>query len=230
MTDIQKLSTKLNSISYPDTMIPINREIKGRAFFPGGNGTFNGEENISNKSVMFLGQDFDCQKNFDKTLLIGHEDIEKNPTWRNILSYLSELEVSPANCFFTNSIAGIRKGDLGTGKSPAFKNKEFIESCRTFFLYQIEIQKPKIIFALGKYVGEFLSPTSDDLKFWNRITNFSTIDEHDKQKITATFKNGITSEVILLTHPSYRQANIHRRKYLNYTGNEAEIMMAKDLI
>ena len=113
---------------------------------------------------MILGQDFDCETNYKKSLGPGSESITKDPTWRNLVAFLDELNAFPNICFFTNAILSVRKGNKGTGKSPAFKDKDFIKQCQEFFLYQLEIQKPLTIFALGKYVGEFLSSTSEDLE------------------------------------------------------------------
>lgn len=230
MTDIQKLFNKIKTYSYPETMISINGEISGQAFFPGGKGTFLNDDDLSNKDIMILGQDFDGERNYNISLQRGKEDIEKNPTWKNMLMFLESLSISPNNCFFTNAILGIRKGASGTGVSPAFKDKKFLKDCQDFFQYQLEIQKPKVIFVLGKQVAEFLSGTSEDLKCWARFKNFNSIDSAGNQIITATFQKGITSKLVLLTHPSFRPSNIHRRKYLNYVGNEAEMKMVERAI
>jgi len=72
MIEIQQLFSRTETLSYPHTMIKVVGNIEGRAFFPGGKGTFENDENISNKSVMILGQDFDCETNYLKTLAIGN--------------------------------------------------------------------------------------------------------------------------------------------------------------
>jgi hypothetical protein len=231
MTDIDTLFQQVDTFPYADTMKPVKNEIPGRAFFPVGNGTFNiNDKTISDKDVMILGQDFDCDTNFCKVVQAGQEDIKKNPTWRNLLSFLESVDTAPDNCFFTNAILGVRKGDIGTGKSPAFKDKSFIQNCQKFLLFQLEIQKPKAIFVLGKYVAQFLASTSQDLNFWNRIPNFAAVDKERRQIISATFDNGIKSNLVLLTHPSYRPVNVHRRTYLQYFGHDAEIEMTKAIL
>ncbi len=122
---------------------------------------------------------------------------------------------------------GVREGDLGTGKSPAFKNDDFIVACRKLFLLQLEVQRPKVILVLGKFVGEFLAPLSDELKDWKRIANFTAIDKLEKQVIQATFSNDIKSNLVLLIHPSLRYVNVGRRRYQQdrYHGQEAELQM-----
>lgn len=229
--DIDRLFEKALTVSYPETMIKAVGTIPGRGFFPVGMGSYNNEKRIAGKEVMILGQDFDCDANYQKTQAAGYEDTQKNATWRNLLSFLKEVDISPDNCFFTNAILGIRKGDIGTGKSPAFTDKDFIASCQKFFLYQLEVQKPQMIFALGKYVAEFLSDTSDDLSCWRRIRNFQEVDANEQQVITANFKNGIKSHVILLTHPSYRPVNISRRRFKEtFSGHDAEVEMVRSAI
>ena len=141
----------------------VGGEITGVAFFPGGKGTFNNENIISDKKIMILGQDFDCKDNFEVSKNNGKEDIRKNPTWRNLLILLGEAGISNNDCFFTNAILGVRKGNKGTGKSPAFKSPEFIAGCQQFFLHQIEVQKPEAIFVLGKFTAKFLANMSERL-------------------------------------------------------------------
>ena len=228
MNEILKLTEKLADFHYPNSMVIIKNEIKGRAFFPGGNGTFNNDTNLNDKSIMVLGQDFDSLKNYEKSLKLQLEKIETNPTWKNILLFLKELNINPERCFFTNAILGVRNSEKATGKSPAFKDEIFINNCRNFFLYQVELQKPKIILVLGIHVATFLSNTSKDLECWSKINNFGDFDDKNIQKIEAVFNNGLKSTVILLTHPSFRNLNVHRRKYNNYTGHDAEIQMVKE--
>ena len=231
MAEIKVLLDNLDLLTYPDTMVKVKGEIPGLAFFPGGKGTFDNKFSLTNKNIMVLGQDFDSEKNYETSLQNGCEDIARNPTWRNLIAFLNEIQVSGNNCFFTNAIMGVRKGSNSTGKSPAFKDKVFIKECERFFLRQIEIQKPKVIFALGKYVAEFLSSTSDELTDWSKLKNFAEIDGNNMQiKRNINFKNGIKSNVVILTHPSFRPSNIHRRSYGVYSGHEAEIMMARAVL
>jgi hypothetical protein len=230
MNEVLKLTEKLTDFAYHSSMVIIKNEITGRAFFPGGNGTFNHDTNLNDKDIMILGQDFDCLKNYNKSFKLQLEKIETNPTWKNILLFLKELNINSDRCFFANAILGARNSEKATGKSPAFKDKIFINNCRNFFLYQVELQKPKIILVLGIHVATFLSNTSKDLECWNKIKNFKDLDAENIQKINAVFNNGVKSNVILLTHPSFRNLNVNRRKYKNYIGHDAEIQMVKEAI
>jgi uracil-DNA glycosylase len=232
MNEIESLFERIDKFPYPaKTMIMVKGEINGLAFFPGGKGTYNNGSTISDKEIMILGQDFDCEDNFNVSRHNGKEDIKNNPTWRNLLLLLNEANISPNNCFFTNGILGVRIGNKGTGRSPAFLYPEFIADCQNFFLQQIELQKPKTIFVLGKFSAKFLSNMSGRLNCWNHIKNFETLDESKNQiKKNVVFENVIQSNLVLLTHPSFRPSNVHRRKYNEKTGNEAEVNMIKDVL
>jgi len=215
--------------TYPDSMLRICGEIKGVAFFPGGKGTIDCSDDLSDKKIMILGQDFDCEKNYKTSLDKGTEDIKKNPTWRNILKLLEESGIKGNQCFFTNAIMGIRKGNIGTGKSPAFRNKGFIEYCQRFFIKQIDVQKPRLIIVLGLATAEFLSSINEKLAPWGGIKNFQEVDENDLQVIqNVHFIDGLSTNLVLIVHPSFRNSNVHRRRFgKDFEGNEAEIEMIK---
>lgn len=236
MTDYQKLFEELKQLQYPDTMIPIpiGDNILTHGFFPGGKGTFNNDETISDKNIMILGQDFDCEKNY-KAIKNNQEDIDKNFTWKNLLSFLEKVGTKSDECFYTNAIMGIRKGNIGTGKSPAFMDGNFINQCQVLFLKQLEIQKPKAIFVLGKNVAEFLASLEKDgfdkLINWKRIKNFAEIDEAEAYlKTEVIFINDIVTNLVILVHPSLRHANLRHRRLVNYSGNDVEVEMVKDFL
>lgn len=66
MNEIKLLFERLDNFTYPDNMKLVKGEIVGEAFFPGGRGLINTNDNtISNKKIMILGQDFDCETNFE---------------------------------------------------------------------------------------------------------------------------------------------------------------------
>jgi len=208
----------------------IAGKIKGTAFFPGGRGTTDGSETISNKPIMVLGQDFDTVEKFNKDVEADEEDMEKNATWNNLRKLLKECDFKLNDCFFTNVILGARNNSKATGKSPAFKDKEFISYCRKFFLKQLETQKPKLILVLGKEVAMFLGQYGGKLEVWKKIINFQSVDEAGNQIIRdATFPNGITTNLVLLVHPSYRPVNVKRRRFNGLDGIDAEVEMIKTM-
>lgn len=120
---------------------------------------------------------------------------------------------------------------MSVGRSLAFKDPKFISICQDFFLYQLEIQKPTTILVLGKEVAKFLGPLSEELKLWKSMISFKLIDQNGKQCIrNVVFKNNISANLALLTHPSYRKLNAHWRYYMNFEGFEAELKMVKDIL
>jgi len=232
MTEIETLIVKLDTFPYPDSMDMVKAEIPGLAFFPGGKGIYHdNDETISNKKIMILGQDFDSETSYQASFKAGKEDEVKNPTWRNLLAFLEKVGIDRSNCFFTNGIMGIRTDDKSTGPSPAFKDDVFLNNCRNFFLEQISIQRPKLILVLGTYTAKFLSATSPDLDCWSVVRPFKIIDHnkhHVKEKVK--FKNGVESNLVLLTHPSFRPVNVGRRTYNELKGTDAEIGMVKSIL
>ncbi|WP_170170185.1 uracil-DNA glycosylase family protein [Hymenobacter perfusus] len=221
-------------------MKPVAGEVKGRAFFPGGKGTFDDSSIISDKPIMVVGQDFDVEANFSKAEAAGQENIKQNPTWRNLLALLEEVRISPQSCFFTNAIMGVRvdlspgsqNKQKNTGDSPAFKHPDFIIECQDFFLKQLEMQRPRLILVLGKMPAKFLATMVEDLRPWKQLQTITEIDNAGQQLMCdATFSNDVKTTLVLLTHPSFRHLNIQKRRYKNnLTGAEAELEMLKDAL
>jgi len=231
MTDFEKLKFELNKVnSYPDEMQKIFAEIKGRAFFPGGRGTFQNDETIANKSIMVLGQDFDTKSKYEAAKENGEEDLEKNKTWNNLHKLLIAANIQLEVCFFTNAIMGVRAlTEEATGKSPGFKDKSFVKDCQEFFFYQLQLQKPKVILVLGLNVANFLSDTATDLSDWRNIPNFESVDNAKQQiKPNVKFNNGIVTNVALLMHPSARKYNLDARKYKDAIGIQAQAKIIHD--
>ena len=69
---------------------------------------------------------------------------------------------------------------------------------------------------------------SEKLECWKQIKNFKTLDKNQNQiKTEVTFKNGIETTLVLLTHPSFRNSNVRWREYDGESGHKAEIKMLK---
>src|SRR5205823_522257 len=97
---------------YPRGVVPVHRAVTGTAFFPGGYGLWrrSTESQLPEFPVertMVLGQDFDSEAGYLRTLL--RDGPESNATWRNLLPFLHEVGISPETCFFTNLFMGLRK-------------------------------------------------------------------------------------------------------------------------
>jgi uracil-DNA glycosylase len=95
----------------------------------------------------------------------------------------------------------------------------------------MHLKKPKTILVLGKFTAQFLSNTSQRLNCWAVIKNFKTIDQRQFQiQKNVIFNNGIKSNLVLLTHPSYRPVNVFRRAYNGEYGHNAELNMIKAVL
>lgn len=231
MNEIDFLLKLVCSYKYPESMFCINGEITSVAFFPGGKGTFDHSNTISDKPIMVLGQDFDTKGNYVKLRDGFRADPRENPTWRNLLQFLENNGIMPDCCFFTNAILGARNSNNSVGKSPGLKNRAFAQFCKGFFLQELAIQKPHLILVLGRHAAKFLGELSPDLKPWSSSISIAELDlRNDQCKKGVMFSNGVISNVLLLTHPSYRNVNVKKRRYKTFRGDEAESKMLLDLL
>ena len=137
-------------------------------------------------------------------------------------------------CFFTNAIMGLRTNDKILGKSPAFKNIDFIELCKKYFIEQLNVCKPKIIISLGTYVPLFLHSLFDDdnFEFFRKKISFKEIDKNNKSVLYNIKLKNYSQKVniIFLTHPSLYFVNVRWRKYQGKEKMEAEIQIIKDCL
>lgn len=233
MSDLEELKHELSKISsYPNSLRSVCCEINGIGFFPGAKGLWNvHDETLSNKSFMILGHDFGNEKDFDISVKRGDENLQ-GLTWKNLLKMLMEYNIDVQDCFFTNGIMGVRINSSAIGKSPGFDDPTFLNDCRNLFLKQIEVQKPKIILALGQHIWKFLSEVSDELQQLNDITTFSDLDTSECtvfKNISFKNLNSFSTNIGFLTHPTYWHLNVKNRRYKSFQGIEAERQMIKSL-
>jgi uracil-DNA glycosylase len=233
MTDIQKLFKKLRNdkIEYPDGMFPIYGGVHRPAFFPGGKGTSDNSESLLGKDIMILGQDFGDYDGFIKSTQNEHEDFMKNATWRNIKLLFDDVGLSLDKGFYTNAIMGVRIGNQGVGKSPAFLNEPFIKYCREFFKFQVELNNPKLVIVCGKLVAQFLSGINKKLMVWEKISGFKVLDENGYQIIrNVQVTANVSTNFVLIVHPCMRIRNVKIRGYNGLHGNPAEVAMIKNAL
>jgi hypothetical protein len=235
-TEIDTLMVELRKIkSESKQMEMVHCGIKGLAFFPGGRGLFKmDDETISNKEIMILGQDFDTLEKYQIAVQNGEEDVLKNKTWRNLSSILELSNIPLTNCFFTNCLMGVRIAESAIGVSPGYKDTSFVKSCQDLFLFQLDLQKPKVIFALGIQVAKFLSQLSKNLEGWKSINSFVNLDSSGespvKKNIQFEFDGKIIcTDLVLLMHPSARKFNLVKRTYKGLQGMDAQIQMIRDV-
>lgn len=231
-SDTAKLKAALDNLPDTNTMIPIKMGIEGKAFFPGGRGLWrDGDSCISDKKYMLLGQDFDTISAYEKAVKLKSEPIDTNKTWKNLLLFLENVGIDYNDCFFTNIIMGARFEGKNTGRSPAFNDKNYIAACHQIFLKQLKMQKPDLILVLGKEPAKFLGALSDDLPAWQKDFTFSRLDKAGQSIVKkATFRNGVTTSLVMLVHPAMNNSNLRYREYKGKIKNEAQALMVEDVL
>src|SRR5262245_19007114 len=145
---------------YPKGVVAVPTPIPGVAFFPGGFGLY--RTDISEPlptfpvgKVMVLGHDFQSEAGYRASLERTREAATQ-PTWRNLLPLLDEVDIAPTDCFFTNVYMGLREGDVTAGTLPGASDERFDLHCREFLLEQLTAQRPSLILTLGINVPPFL--------------------------------------------------------------------------
>jgi hypothetical protein len=125
--------------------------IQGTSFFPGGAGLWRGRQSggvlpeyFPPGPLMFVGHNFDSQRNYDISLARGGE--VEGQFWTRLLRILEAARVAPEACFFTNALMGLKPGKA-EGAVPSVPG--YKEECQEFLKRQIEIVQPCALVALG---------------------------------------------------------------------------------
>lgn len=227
MTELEQLKSRVEQLNYPSTMLKINGEIEGVGFFPGATGMTGASKKVSEREIMILGQDQDNETGFKKSMTEGNENYSK--TWENLEKLLQAAGIAKEDCFFTNSIMGIRKDrKSNSGQSPAFKDPIFINTCLDFLTFQIATQRPKAILCLGTQPIKLLSQLFDNFAF--EYDGFFDIDRKNlavNKGVTIKGISDFSTTIVFLVHPSIRNGNATNRMYGNILGAKAEIEMLK---
>lgn len=235
---IEELFELLNQFEdYPNGVMKIPERLEGTAFFPGGWGLWDTHPHELPPPVpiggsMVLGHNFDSEVGFQRSLRLGGENL-KSATWGNLLAFLQEVGISPAQCFFTNAYVGLRAGNHAMGAFAGARDPGFVRQCRTFLLKQLQLMQPRLIFTLGVYVPGFLAPLAPELQStWSDVTSLRTLDEREVALVYPCTFSGVLLPVavVALTHPSYRRLNVTSRRYGNQQGNDAEQALVRDAL
>jgi hypothetical protein len=173
---------------------------------------------------MVLGQDFDKVEGFADSLKRGEEE-RAVATWGNLLPLLDSCRLPLAACFFTNAYVGLRKSDINYGPGAGTRSPAFRASCEQFFVQQLAAQQPKLILALGLEVALFLSRCSPNFAAW-RVDTLKTIDSSGAALIEGAQVGPHTiAATVVLVHPSFRPANVGRRRFRGAVGETAEQLL-----
>lgn len=232
---IEYLFQQLAAFVYPQGVVGVPDRIPGTAFFPGGSGLWRERPSdhlppMPLERVMVLGNYFDTEDGYRRSRQEGDELY--TPTWNNLLALLESVDIQREDCFFTNIYMGLSIGDSNTGPSPGAKNPEFKRRCESFLAEQIAAQQPRLILTLGRFVPKFIAALSPGLAAWRRCASFSELDDSGPLKQDVQFDGSMdrATVVVALVHPSLRQGNVWRRRYQEWTGNDAEQAMLKKAV
>jgi hypothetical protein len=210
---------------------PLLPPMRGRGFFPGADGLWKEDGNrdlhpFPDHPTMFVGQDFDSELkrgNYAESIMNGYQEEpaegEGSETWGNQLLRLTQAGISVFDCFHTNLFPGLRISKTRTGPSTALADTEFVNSCVDFLDAQIRIVKPRAVIFLG------VVPACEVFNRWlPEHPNFSTgtdIDDAGRACFTMERKAG-SLQMAWMTHPSFGDANAHRRRFNDLSGVAAE--------
>ena len=210
----QAYEKQFTNMKAPDgIIIDTKRVIDKTVFFPAGDGLHYKDGPPTYIEYMVIGQDFDTYDKFkhlyDNTL---SELDTKNTTWTNLLNLLGDAGIDKKAVFYTNAIMGYRDGGKNTGKSPAFKDDDFIKACRDFMIEQIRVVKPKKIIVLGANLFDFMAALSDDLKAIKDVKKFKDLDTRVYRGVTFKNLDSYKCDVLFMLHPSLFYANAREMK------------------
>jgi hypothetical protein len=219
---------------YPAGVLRILEPIPGTSFFPGGYGLWRPDPShdlpaFPVNQVMVLGHDFHSETGYRESLKRGHE-ASTQPTWRDLLSFLKRVGITPESCFFTNAYMGLRAGDRATGPFPGAADEAFVEHCVHFLAEQLRTQRPVLILTLGINVPPLLGRLAPELSEWMEAKGLKHLDRVGPVKHDVAFPAapGFRSTVVALTHPSLRSAGVRHRRCADKTGDDAEIAMVEE--
>jgi hypothetical protein len=140
--------------AYPAGMSCFPFRLKGQGFFPGGDGLWRNEAQISEASpelvavngIMFLGNDFGTLKSYDRLRKKGFE----NPlTWKHVKQRVGRAGLPSSFAFFTNAVMGLRDEGTALDRKDWDELPIFKAFCREFLGFQIEMLRPRLIVVMG---------------------------------------------------------------------------------
>ena len=202
------------------------------AFFPGGNGLFDGEEAafFPTGGILVLGSNFGAQEKFatpEGRLLYPPNETRTAGTWAGLRQRFSPTQL--AWTFFTNAWPFLHRHDGRGNKKPSnlgtpqkwLADPELLASCLGFFHFTLSLVRPRLIVALGIAPAAFLSHVFPaDLEPW-RACKLAALDH---MPLAAAEHAGERLLAVAITHPSQAAANARLRKP-PYQGQAGEALL-----
>lgn len=212
---------------YPEWGRPVRPPVDGIAAFPAGSG-LDGAVSFPYGGIMLIGKTPDTVANYRKRLDTGQahgDDTNTMPFWRNVRRLLTSAGLARERCFFTNAYPCL---ELSPFKWPS---DEFIEACQGLLTLQVEIMRPSLVIALGKWVPPFLAGMSTGLDDWagSPPVTLLELDEKEQAVRPKVLVAGRTTTVVALYHPSARPHHRARRRNGTLTGEAAEVALLREV-
>lgn len=186
------------------------KRIQGRAFFPGGSGTSEGENyNLPDNPILVLGNNFGSYNYYNDCVHFHKEEPLTNSTWNQLLDIYQESGINPKICFHTNVFMGFIPGTKNS--DPMTLNSHFIDDCYAFLVSQIKIVNPRAIIAVGAKAKDALSSVSHHKipSWWDTtyVDLYQTGHFFHKGIDLRTTELGWQGDLLTMTHPSLRKGN-----------------------
>src|ERR1700730_15900101 len=140
---------RFGGMAYPEGMCAFPFRLKGQGFFPGGDGLWRNEGELSSEGdgalrqggVVFLGNDFGTLKSYEK---LEKRSFENVPTWRHIKLRAASAGISPDFAFFTNAIMGLRVDGTALTQRSWQTMRGFSQFCAEFLDFQLVTLRPRL--------------------------------------------------------------------------------------
>lgn len=213
---------------FPPGVSAVPEPIQGTAFFPGGLGlwfespTTDHDVDFPTGGCMVVGQDFNSIAAYERARQKGSE-LGTSPTWQVLRRLLTRFGLQPERCFYTNAYMGLRIEGREIGRFPGYRDSEFVTRCAMFFRRQLSVARPRLILTLGMEPLRMLGSRVFGIQVPRTLTACDNIYRR------VNLDHGV-AVLVVLTHPSLYSANVWRRRYYHFTGEEAEAAMVQDAI
>ncbi len=197
------------SLVVPVPKGPVTR-IQGRAFFPGGSGSSEGEKYvIPENPILVIGNNFGSYTYYSNCVQFHKEEPLSNSTWGELLEIYQQVGLNPKLCFHTNVFMGYLPGQKNSESMKT--TRTFTEDCYSFLVKQISIIKPRAIIAVGAKAKDALSSlTREKIPSWSSATYAELYQSghffHQEINLASTILNW-KGDLLTMTHPALRKGN-----------------------
>ena len=203
-----------------------DKPVMTRAFFPGGNGLYLGEnaEHFPARGILVLGSNFGALQNFidDRQQLVSQDETGNPGTWLGLKKRMAE---NSTQYFLHRRLAfpARRRRNNPADKGRWLRDNALMRSCRGFFDLTMTLVRPRVVVAIGNASAAFLGiHYGGNIVCWESCKFKGGIDgqpfaERTVDQETVTF--------VAITHPSMSNAH-NRSSPFNTAESERELLQS----